>query len=181
VDTTRAVPQIDSAITLLENAGILVIASAGNFDIDACKVSPANAHRALIIGASRVRRAEDGRWRDVRVPNTAWGPCIDLFAPGDSVPLPAMVGDKASTLYWSGTSMAAGYASGAAALLLEAHPFLTPSVLERAMKIAATPGAVDQEEALGTSTRGRLLYVGSTSPSVLAVLDERPRWRVVGR
>jgi subtilisin family serine protease len=46
VDTTRNVPEVDSALVMLRDAGILVVVAAGNFDIDACHVSPANAPRA---------------------------------------------------------------------------------------------------------------------------------------
>src|SRR5512143_406650 len=46
-DTSRSVPEIDSAVTLLRDAGILVVVAAGNFEIDACRVSPASAPGAV--------------------------------------------------------------------------------------------------------------------------------------
>ena len=57
VDTTRDVPEVDSALAMLRDAGILVVVAAGNFDIDACHVSPANAPRALVVGASALVRS----------------------------------------------------------------------------------------------------------------------------
>ena len=68
VDTTRNVPEVDSAMVMLRDAGMLVVVAAGNFDIDACHVSPANAPRALVVGASALVRSSGTQreWQDVR-------------------------------------------------------------------------------------------------------------------
>lgn len=176
VDTTRVVPEIDSALTILDAAGVLVVASAGNFDIDACKVWPANANRALIVGASTLRRSSDTRLHDLRTQHTAFGRCVDLYAPGDSVPLPSVDGDKPIVQYWSGTSMAAGYVSGAAALLLEAHPLMDARTLRRAIETGATTDVVDDDRLPPGEERGRLLYIGEVTPRVIAAApSRRPR------
>ena len=42
-DTAADIPALDSAVTALRNAGIAVVVSAGNVDLNACRISPANA------------------------------------------------------------------------------------------------------------------------------------------
>src|SRR5262249_20974237 len=89
-DTAAHIPHLDSAVSRLRAAGIPVIVSAGNVDINACRISPGNADGAVVVGASSlVRDASNGQLIDRRADNTAYGPCVDLYAPGDSVLLPS--------------------------------------------------------------------------------------------
>ena len=158
-DTAADIPALDSAVAALHAAGIPVIVSAGNVDQNACKISPGNAKGTIVVGASAVGRDSDaaGSMIDKRADNTAWGPCVDVFAPGDSVLLPSLdpEGQPISQL-WNGTSMSAGYASGAAALFLEVAPRATPDDVADYLRRSATPGAIRNAGA----EAGRLLYVG---------------------
>lgn len=169
VDTTRPVPEVDSAIAMLRDAGILVVVAAGNFDVDACRVSPANAPRTLVVGASALTQSAPNRWQDVRAPHTAWGPCVDLYAPGDSVLLPGFDRQGPTISAWNGTSMAAGYVSGAAALLLQREPAATPEQITSALLEQATPSVVDERLGDKASARSPLLYVGPAVRAVAAV------------
>jgi subtilisin family serine protease len=159
-DTAADIPALDSAVAALRAAGISVIVSAGNVDINACKVSPANAAGTIVVGASAVAvDSTNGQKHtiDSRAERTAWGPCVDVFAPGDSVLLPSLdPGLKPITQLWNGTSMSAGYVSGAAALFLEARPNSSPDDIAAYLRRAATPGVIRNAGA----EPGRLLYVG---------------------
>jgi subtilisin family serine protease len=162
-DTAARIPALDSAVNALRAAGIPVIVSAGNLDIDACHVSPGNSRGTFVVGASGVSMERDSlgllRTFDRRSPGTAYGPCIDLYAPGDSVLLPSL--DRAMkpiTQLWNGTSMSAGYVSGAAALYLETHPTATPDQVAEELERNATVNVMR-----GTKTAtARLLFVGAT-------------------
>jgi subtilisin family serine protease len=169
VDTGHVIAGIDTALAVLHDAGILVVVSAGNVEIDACRVSPANSHGVLVVGASSLTRAKGNNetgspvFQDVRASETAWGRCIDVFAPGDSVLLPTVESGVGKTAFWSGTSMAAGYVSGAASLVLERAPATSPELVMQHITTSATAGAVDQRISAAGATsgaRGRLLYVG---------------------
>jgi subtilisin family serine protease len=168
-DTAQRIPALDSAVTELRAAGIPVIVSAGNLDIDACHVSPGNSRGTIIVGASAVTRevSSDGAVEmvDRRSPGTAFGSCIDIYAPGDSVLLPSLDRELAPiSQLWNGTSMAAGYVSGAAALFLETHPAATPDEVGAELKQSATINVLRDTKA----TFSRMLYVGTRDPRLMA-------------
>jgi subtilisin family serine protease len=164
-DTSQRVPALDSAVNELRAAGIAVIVSAGNLEIDACKVSPGNSQGTIVVGASGVatEKLKDGSTLNVdrRSPGTAFGTCIDVYAPGDSVLLPSLDRDHApNTQLWNGTSMSAGYVSGAAALFLETHPNATPDQVADEIKRSATVNVLRDTK----TTFSRMLYVGAREP-----------------
>jgi len=161
-DTSSRIPALDSAVAELRANGIPVIVSAGNLEIDACKVSPGNSQGTIVVGASAVmtETLPNGvtQMIDRRSPGTAYGSCIDLYAPGDSVLLPSLDRDLAPiTQLWNGTSMSAGYVSGAAALYLETHPNATPDQVADELKSSATPNVLHDARA----SLSRMLYVGT--------------------
>ena len=164
-DTSEGIPALDNAVQQLDAAGIPVIVSAGNLEINACHVSPGNSPGAIVVGASRLRHVaheSTSALVDERAPGTAYGPCIDVFAPGDSVLLPSMDTQHAATQQlWTGTSMSAGFVSGAAALYLEAHPLATASSVTTHITSTASHGRVVDPRSPGAG----LLYVGpATAP-----------------
>lgn len=174
-DTSRRVPALDSAVAGLRAAGISVIVSAGNFEIDACRVSPGNARGTILVGAASVYAEHDSdgvtRSTDRRAPGTAYGQCIDIYAPGDSVLLPSLDRELAPiSQLWNGTSMAAGYVSGAAALYLEEHPTATPDEVAAQLERVATMNVVQDAQA----ALSRMLYVGPPDTPVIAIKGRQP-------
>src|SRR3954468_9464428 len=80
-DTAARIPALDSAVAALRAAGIPVVVSAGNVEVNACRVSPGNAEGTIVVGASSVAHQgtdPNGPMVDRRAIGTAWGPCIDL-------------------------------------------------------------------------------------------------------
>jgi subtilisin family serine protease len=167
-DTAARIPALDSAVDDLRQAGISVIVSAGNLDIDACHVSPGNSRGTIVVGASgvSVERSANGALHSVdrRSPGTAYGSCIDLYAPGDSVLLPSLDRNMAPiSQLWNGTSMSAGYVSGAAALFLETHRAATPDDVAAELERNATINVLHDTR----TTFSRMLYVGTREPQLL--------------
>ena len=166
-DTAATIPALDSAVTALRDAGIPVVVSAGNLEINACRVAPANSPGAIVVGASRVRRVgtdSAARIVDARTPGTAFGTCLDVFAPGDSVLLPSIEGRQPTTQLWTGTSMSAGYVSGAIALYLEAHPEASPDDVAGHIRSTSRGTVVDPVRSPNTG----LLYIGPDKRATVA-------------
>ena len=107
---------------------------------------------------------------DRRAPGTAYGSCIDVYAPGDSVLLPSLDRDSAPIQQlWNGTSMAAGYVSGAVALYLETHPLATPDQVTEQLEKTATMNVLRDTK----SAVSRMLYVGTLGPLVLGRAERK--------
>ncbi|KAI5185368.1 cerevisin [Nematocida homosporus] len=87
--------------------GIHVIVAGGNDSADACSYSPASIKSAITVGAI-------DRTDDIAIFSNT-GKCVDLFAPGVEITSAYANG---TTRVLSGTSMAAPYVTGLAALYL---------------------------------------------------------------
>lgn len=160
-DTAGRIAALDSAVAMLREAGIPVIVSAGNVEANACKISPGNADGSIVVGASTLIRTEDSKGNpkliDRRAFSTAFGPCVDIYAPGDSVLLPSFdVNRVPGVQLWNGTSMATGYVSGAVALFFEANPRSTPDDAANHLRMTGTVNTIEDT----VSPVSWLLYVG---------------------
>lgn len=160
----------DAFVTELVDAGLTVVAAAGNHlpgqATDACGSWPARVAAALTVGASTRTDGAAAYSND--------GPCVDLFAPGDGVTSLGLAGEPALS---SGTSMAAPHVAGLAALVLAEHPTATPgqvaaAVLE-ATRPAVTGAPTGTTTALAGVPSGILPPALPSAPRDLSVTDVR--------
>lgn len=156
---------LNYAVEKAWEAGILVVvAAANNGPAPGTIAKPGDDPWVLTVGA--VDSNGTSRLGDDRVPDfSSRGPTRDgiakpdLVAPGAHVLSLRSPGSTIETKYptsgtgpyrtGSGTSMAAGVASGAAALVLQAHPDLTPDRLKHALRSAAQPVASSDPSLVG--------------------------------
>ncbi|MBX3712086.1 MAG: S8 family peptidase [Lysobacter sp.] len=142
----------DTAVNNLINAGLTVVAAAGNDATTACGYSPARVPNAITVGATENS--------DTRRTSSNYGVCLDLFAPGGSIRSAAIASDTASAS-WSGTSMAAPHVAGAAALYLASNPTATPAQVTAAILGNSTPNKVIDA---GSGSPNRLLFIPPPAP-----------------
>ncbi len=151
---------LDQAIATSIASGVTYVVAAGNqanvegISTDACDFSPGRARNAITVGASASG--------DVVAGFSKTGPCVDLFAPGLDI-TSDWIGGTTATGVSSGTSMAAPFVTGAAALYLQLHPTASPAEVSAALVSNATPNAIAFRAGLTdlpVGTPNLLLYTG---------------------
>jgi len=115
---------IDAAVA----NGAVVVVAAGNGNNNVSGNVPAGCNNVVSVGATDRNAA--------RASYSAWGPTLDLSAPGSSV-LSTVANDGYGTK--SGTSMASPHVAGVAALVRAAAPAKTPAQVEAILKSTARP------------------------------------------
>jgi subtilisin family serine protease len=155
---------LDDAVRASIASGVTYVVAAGNSNVNACTVSPADTPEAITVAASDSN--------DVRASFSDWGPCVDLFAPGVNIASAYGSGDTAMA-WMSGTSMASPHVAGLAAMVLSAHPTWTPAQVSQAVLDASTVGRIAQA---GSGTPNRLEYLGG-GPAEPAAVAASPCWQ----
>jgi len=119
---------------------VIVVAAAGNQGPDAPPVYPA-AQRGVIA----VTATDD---KDRLFSGANQGDYIAVAAPGVAVIAAKPGRDKGASAYdyFTGTSMATGYVTGLAAVLLSADPKLTSADIRRIMEASATDLGAPQKD-----------------------------------
>jgi subtilisin family serine protease len=157
-------PALNNIINAAIKAGITVVVSAGNYGKDASATTPANNPNVLTVSA--IADSDGicgGAGPDLTVEgdNTTmtddtfaffsnFGPVVKIAAPGVNI-----LSTYNGTGYAvdSGTSMAAPFVSGAAALYKAQHPYAMPSEVIKAVETAGSlPGTVCNAGAHGYFT-----------------------------
>jgi subtilisin family serine protease len=140
-----ASPAFEEAVHNLVAAGVVAVTGAGNFNGDACTISPARIPEMITIAGSTIR--------DRRSMTSSWGACIDWFAPGEDITAAWSTSDSASVVE-TGTSFATPHTTGVAALYLEGAPGATPQQARDALYAATTKGVIK----LAKSANNHLLF-----------------------
>jgi subtilisin family serine protease len=136
LNVTTPTPTITAAVKRLIDAGLTVVASAGNDGEDACKHPPAGLP-AVIAAAASTQADEDAGLNH--------GRCVDLFAPAEgvtSVVDPTLIPSRLGTSDVAATSWAAPLVSGTAALYLSVHQAASPAEVRAWLVDNATKGAL---------------------------------------
>jgi len=177
--TTRYTNQYDAAINNARNMGVVVVASAGNGDIEGgngqnlaqIPVSPVcnGSQNFTVIGVAGLNEQND--WLDW----SNYGDCVDVAAPAMSIitTLNPFFEDDYEYGYMDGTSFSAPMVSALAALMIAQDPGLSVGDLVRRMRTAAHnrsdynnllgSGWVDFEAALQAGAEAKSASGKSTS------------------
>jgi subtilisin family serine protease len=147
-DPSPAIKAFDEAINAVVKSGVPVIAAAGNWDSDACKVSPAGNQNVYAVGASDKN--------DAMTSFSSYGKCVQINAPGHNIKS-LYIDSKTSTTTMSGTSMASPHVAGVAALVIGQLSDPSPAGLYKELTSIATKGVITN---LKTGTPNLLLFNG---------------------
>lgn len=143
---------VDAAIDRLYAAGILPVVAASNTMTDACKWSPSGTPNAFTVAGINKN--------DQRTTNSAYGKCVDIFAPGGLIDSEDWQRpDTYKTM--TGTSMATPHVVGVAALYLEKNPTAKPAEVASALRAGALAGVVVDAKSVNGNYLLNTAFLGS--------------------
>jgi subtilisin family serine protease len=142
---------LDDAVTTSIASGITYVVAAGNESEDARNSSPSRVPTAITVGATDSK--------DHLAEFTNYGPAVDIFAPGVAI-MSTWIGSRKATRAISGTSMASPHVAGAAALVLDQSPRLSPAQVRNLLVKRATLGKIKYN----WDSANRLLFISPPPP-----------------
>jgi subtilisin family serine protease len=139
---------VDTGVKYAEDAGAVVVAATGNDNTDTPKQYPAASHGVIGVAST----GPD----DVKSPFSNYGADISISAPGTDIEssLPPNTYGVAS-----GTSMAAPFVSGAAALLIQKEPGLSAEAVRTTLLETAVSINTENPNYIGQLGAGRVNIV----------------------
>jgi subtilisin family serine protease len=126
---------------------VTYVVAAGNSSSDAGAYSPAGVAEAITVGATDRN--------DSRAEFSNYGPTLDLFAPGVSIPSAWIDSGNLMMATATGTSMASPHVAGVVAQYLQNHRTASPAAVRSALVGNATTGVLTN---LGQESPNRLLF-----------------------
>jgi len=133
--TSSGNAMLQQAVNAAVAAGLTVVVSAGNLNIDASGYIPAaygTNESVICAGAKGINGA--------RLPSSNFGTPVDVYAPGENVATINFDAPKTGVYdLMSGTSPAAALTTAKALKALSANPTLTPAQVEDLVVAAYTP------------------------------------------
>lgn len=144
--TTNCPFYMQDAINYATEQGILVVAAAGNNNIDAGSFAPANCDNVISVGA--VRR--DGLGSDF----SNFGDTVDVSALGELV---GTINENGEPSLWYGTSFASPIISGIAGLMKQANPALTANQIADIIVSTSRVQVAGSKDIAGIADAGKAL------------------------
>ncbi|MNR84012.1 Subtilisin E precursor [compost metagenome] len=150
----RKVKQVEEAIRYAESKGVVVVVAAGNYGTDKADTVGYPGNSPNVISVANL----DDTSRPLKAHfSSSHGPEVDLAAPGTAI-RSSVPNDTFAN--YTGTSMAAPYVAGVAALLAASNPHWTPAQIRQRLYVTADDlgkpgrdntyghGAIDPYEAI---------------------------------
>lgn len=147
---------VQDALEAAEDAGIVCIASAGNWGSDNPEEFPAKSSHAVAVAAVDAAGSPASF--------SSFGGFVAMSAPGVAVRSAYLGGRYAS---WSGTSMAAPFVSATAALLLSVHPDWNQELVMARIRATGSPVVTTNpnlQDKFGAGVVNAAAALSSTTP-----------------
>lgn len=142
---------IDDMVLSLCRYGIVVITAAGNDGNDSCLRSPANSPYVITVGSV-------DKYNNITTASN-YGPCVDLFAPGEDIRTASIECDSCYTQR-SGSSLAAALTASVVAEYIGQIPRFSPESIKKILLHQSVPDCIDLSsvpESMRSQTPNRLL------------------------
>ncbi len=150
---------LEQKIQSLINSGITVVAAAGNFGGDVADYSPACMPNVITVAASDNDDIAAGfnNFATAQNHTTNFGLVVDLFAPGVQVTVADVAGEYVRA---DGTSISAGFVSGAAAALMSvANSVQTPQTVLDLLIQDSTKGVLLVDTTKFSSNQNKMIHL----------------------